>query len=772
MFTRKGEEIILHPKKPVQLIIIGRENPNSPVPIQPIIMSEVQAFGTLLHETLAPQMPPEEPIPESCYVETRRAIAGTQKVLFVQPIWMEWRPRVDHKDVVLGIVQDRPVAMAVKRQNARIVVIFGIQVIDQLPNATKYDEWRHSLKQWLTNGKHNNAEFVRVESAYKPGDIILMKRTDKFDVEKVYSQLTSGENSAVVGFIHGDGEDNLRQLLARLEIEYVRNGIWTHEQDIDLQSMIPTMRFTPLAYELHRYVKSWTLFRTKRIDDAWSWEEWRKPEVQKEIQLMVQRFDPYMRHIAPCVICPYKKNPHTDNAVYNYNVILLRQTGETCTTLPGLYYNSLDVAPTMSPTNITATIHAPFHSGFIPTSAYAKPGEGFSWTVLENSHPNFHDQHIRINCQTDGIEHHGSWLRTPVVSTRIPLSAQGQTCSPHGGPIFLQLPAGVNVTIRFENVYKHPYVDLRDPKSIERFPQEVEKNRGVLWTVVNGENMVTALLTGDVIKFNATSAVLGGDYMDKLIKTIHNYRGTDYTTAGQMVFACDVQIWAGYGHAGYPMMGFLSWSEMFSNWNDISSSGGSYYFVHEIGHNLQVGPATLLHGGETTNEVYLIYSGQEMFGKLRHGADRDVGKWQHTTYNGVGLGYYTYLHVLFGYGLIGNVFTSALRNSDVLHAEEVKAQYWLQQVCNETGYNLLPFHELWNFPVTEETRSICDPLPCFFPEDEFTAKAPDKVSKILTAYGKECIRHNPKQVVFRGDLWRGVDVRGPQFVFLHDDEEG
>ncbi|KAG5441615.1 hypothetical protein CSKR_202255 [Clonorchis sinensis] len=210
---------------------------------------------------------------------------------------------------------------------------------------------------------------------------------------------------------------------------------------------------------------------------------------------------------------------------------------------------------------------------------------------------------------------------------------------------------------------------------------------------------------------------------------------------------------------------------MYCDWNDISTSGGSYYFVHEIGHNLQIGAATLLHGGETTNEVYLIYSGQELFGKLGHGADRDVGKWQHTTYNGVGLGYYTYLHVLFGYGLIGNVFTSALRNSDVLHAEEVKAQYWLQQVCNETGYNLLPFHELWNFPVTEETRSICDPLPCFFPEDEFTAKAPDKVSKILTAYGKECIRHNPKQVVFRGDLWRGVDVRGPQFVFLHDDEE-
>ncbi|TGZ66332.1 hypothetical protein CRM22_005392 [Opisthorchis felineus] len=112
-----------------------------------------------------------------------------------------------------------------------------------------------------------------------------------------------------------------------------------------------------------------------------------------------------------------------------------------------------------------------------------------------------------------------------------------------------------------------------------------------------------------------------------------------------------------------------------------------------------------------------------------------------------------------------------MSKGDALNTEEFKTQHWLQQVCNETGYNLLPFHELWNFPVTEETHQICDPLPCFFPDDEFTAKAPDKVSKILTAYGKQCIRQNPRKVVFRGDLWRGVDERGAQFVFQHDDEE-
>ncbi|TGZ65465.1 hypothetical protein CRM22_005866 [Opisthorchis felineus] len=771
MFKRKGEEIILHPKKPVQLIIIGRENPNAPLPVAPIVMAELQAFGTMLHETLAPPMPPEEPIPVSYYEETRKEVAGTQKTLCVEPRWVEWRPRVDYKDVVLGIVQNRAVAMAVKRQKGRLIAINGNRVIDQLLNITAFDELRQSFRHWLTNGQNQYADFVRIGSPYKPGDIILIKRADKFDVEKVYSQLTSGENSVVVGYFYQNIQDDLKQLLSRLEIEHAENGYRTSEQNIDLQSMIPTLRFTPLEYELHRMVSSWTLFRTKRFENLWSWEEWTKPEVQNLIQLMVERFDPFMRHIAPCRSSPYRKDPHTATAIYNYNIMLLHQTAEECTPLPGVYSNYLDVPPTMKPTTITTTIRAPWSANFFPTTAYAKPGRGFSWTILENSHPNFQNQHIRVNWQTDRIEHHDSWLRMPVVTTTRPLSAQGHIASPHGGPIFLQLPAGVNITIRLENVYKHPYVDLRDPKSIERFPAVVEKYRDMPWTLVNGDRLITSLLTSDVIVSNTTNMLRGGHYMDKAIKMIHNYRGTDHTNTRQMAFACDVQISAGWGHSGYPMMGFLGWSWIYVHWENIVSCGGSHPFVHEFGHNLQVGPATLLHGGETTNEVNLIYSSEQIFGVSRYGNDRDVGRWQSDTYNGVGLGYYRYINSLFGYGLTGNVFTTAGTKGSILRTEEAKAQHWLQQVCNETGYNMLPFHGLWNFPVTEETHSVCDPLPCFFPDDEYTAKAQDKVSKILTAYGKECIRQNPKQVVFRGDLWRGVDERGPQYVFEHDDEE-
>ncbi|KER24126.1 hypothetical protein T265_08164 [Opisthorchis viverrini] len=60
----KGEVINLHLTKSVQLIRIGRKNPNPPAPVSPILMSEAEAFGTLLLEKFVHQMAPEGTLPE------------------------------------------------------------------------------------------------------------------------------------------------------------------------------------------------------------------------------------------------------------------------------------------------------------------------------------------------------------------------------------------------------------------------------------------------------------------------------------------------------------------------------------------------------------------------------------------------------------------------------------------------------------------------------------------------------------------------------------
>ena len=122
---------------------------------------------------------------------------------------------------------------------------------------------------------------------------------------------------------------------------------------------------------------------------------------------------------------------------------------------------------------------------------------------------------------------------------------------------------------------------------------------------------------------------------------------------------------------------------------------------------------------------------------------------------------------MFGNGLMGNIFTKAMQNADTLETEDQKTQFWLQQICNETGYNLLPFHGLWKFPVSKTTHGICNALPCFFPDDKYTRKFEDKVDTLLNQYEKKCNRTGTHQVTFRGNLLKGVDQLDPQNIFQH-----
>ncbi|OON18286.1 hypothetical protein X801_05862 [Opisthorchis viverrini] len=140
-------------------------------------------------------------------------------------------------------------------------------------------------------------------------------------------------------------------------------------------------------------------------------------------------------------------------------------------------------------------------SRFFHTTVYAKPGHRFTWAILETTDSTYSDQYVRFDCQRNGSEHHGVWLRKPIVTTVEPLSMQVQMCNPHGGPISLQL----QLTL----------------------PQ----------TQQSGWKMSTSIPI-----FNAASVLNSGDYLDTVIEMAPNFCATDPTKAGQMAFACDIQI--------------------------------------------------------------------------------------------------------------------------------------------------------------------------------------------------------------------------------------
>ncbi|KAF7260069.1 hypothetical protein EG68_04457 [Paragonimus skrjabini miyazakii] len=143
-----------------------------------------------------------------------------------------------------------------------------------------------------------------------------------------------------------------------------------------------------------------------------------------------------------------------------------------------------------------------------------------------------------------------------------------------------------------------------------------------------------------------------------------------------------------------------------------------------------------------------------------------VKDWNGNKYIGVQLAYYNILGHYFSHGLVGNALTTVLADGVQLANEKEKANYWVKLISLEAGYDLVPLHRLWHFPIDRNTMNATQHLPCFFPDDQLTKQVPTQVNRILRQYGKSCSRQRPKVVRFKGDLMHGVNSVDKQFIFL------
>ncbi|OON23794.1 hypothetical protein X801_00294, partial [Opisthorchis viverrini] len=762
-FKKAGGEIVLKPQKPVRYIIIGNPNANYSKPMKPIPIGEVQAYGKKLRETPVPQVPEDSgPVPKNYYQETRRAIIGTQDQLWVHPGYGYFKPNHRYRDVVLGWT-DQPKIMAIIRKKAKVFLIMGHALpieIDWLP---MYKGFRTSCKDWLTD-RSSTANYVNITANYKPGDVILITRNDQFDVDKIYDKLISGENSAFVGYPNEDKNDSLSQLLEKLEIDFVRTEDDLKPQFLTVSGSADSNAFIPTSYWIERYVNSWKAFSTERFqvkDEELGMEQ---KDVEVQLNALVAKYGALMEYLAPCDIQNYVRDEKSVTALVNYNLALKYQSGKSGFSLPGVHRYPGKIPSSTRPTTVVAKVFSDLSGSFFPLGVYAKPGEAFRWTVLTNTNSNLTNQWIRINAQTDLIDHHPRWSRWPILSTAICMRKQGQYVSPHGGPLFLQLPQGISITILLENVYRYPWLDLRNQESFASFAKEIKEYSTVPWLVISGDAMNSMLRTVDVYTTKTSEVTSSARYFDDAVKVMHNYRGSQWQEARSEMFVADIQISSPPGHSGYPWMGSLDWSKHFTMWSDSIKLGGQPSFLDVMGKNLQVEEATLKGGDEVTNRVYRLLVEDVILGLNPYEGDMDTNRWNLSEYNGPGLGYYRYLGKLFGYGLVGNAFIEARKKAPKNEME--RTQLWIKQMCIHSGYNLVAFHKMWNFPMTDEAQSVCKRLPCFFPDDEYTKNFRSKVDAVLNESGGSCSRREPKKAEFRGEIKAGLDRTRPQNIFL------
>ncbi|KAF7249202.1 hypothetical protein EG68_09682 [Paragonimus skrjabini miyazakii] len=533
-----------------------------------------------------------------------------------------------------------------------------------------------------------------------------------------------------------------------------------------------------LASRMELASRSWNYFRKNDVIGRYTAGEVESDEVQQVVRKLINTYSKYFEYHAICDRHPLKKDPETARAFWNYNRILFMQRGARIVCAPGATRNPGDVSPNLKPSSYNVTFNIDVAGSFFPMAGYAKPGEAFHYQVLHVSTPNLHGFRIRINPQIDNVEEHDQHNRWPVVTTVEDMKMEGQMASPFGGPIVVQTLSKVNITIRFENVYRYAWFDVRNQESVRKWDTERQRYRSTPYMMIVGDQMISMVQTDIGVNTNRETLTWSTTYFDNIIKIMHNYRGSDYTTSRAQVFVTDQQIAFGWGHSGYPWMGHNSWGNAF-NTVDTLKKGECIGYPHEIGHNLQVWKMTLMDGAEVTNNIYIpvvhhhllglpAFEQPYMPGSSPNDLNDMVNTWKNGSYRGVGVNYYNYLARLFNESLVGNVLPLVLSTKEPLNSEDLKMNFWVRALCNESKYDLVPFHQLWGFNLNEETLRLCGAFLCFIPEDEFTKQVSELVEKILRNYGKNCFNGTPRKVKLNRNLRRGINEVGKQYIFIHD----
>ena len=710
------------------------------------------------------------------FQKIRKAVLGQQSQLEIEPDRGEWIPDVKFKDVPLVWHDGHVNAMAVQRGKGRIVVVQGDNFLREFVDSKTYMQLRESLASWLTNGT-KNVQFSKSSDSYEQNDIVIISRDQSFDVDILYSKITSGVNAALIGYKTIDGkDDDATGLLNKLMIQFRVNNREYDSKVVSLQPFVEASLCLPIECQIRNYINSWKTFRTESFVNIFTWKDWDSEETQLALKELIRKYGDYMASIAPCNLVPYKRKAENSIALLNYNVLLQFQQSGYVSILPGVdnimgkVFTSYSVAKTL-----TITVNSDVGGQFFPTCAYLNKGEQFGWTVLNTTAAVFCGQFIRVNSLTDRLDNLSEIRRWPLMTFKRPLTRQGKMASPHGGPIFLELPAGISITIQFTNVHQHACIDLRDPNLNSTFSTPFSGNHYLPQGVVLGDAMYSVLATEYLEDSSKRDVINSAHFFDQCIKLMHNYRGTKYTHAKIEVLVTDVQPRIQRGHSGYPIVGTVDLIGQFGKWDQIRR-GHLRNILHLIGRHLRVFPSTLKNGAGVVGDVFQLVCLNRLLNipTSRPGegplftktvVDNMVSIWNQTEYQGLDFGYYAYLHSLFGDGLIGNLFRKSMRAAEQLRTTEMREQFWLQQISVETGYDMLPFHQLWNMPISKDTNSAINSRPCFLPDDELTRSVPAKVNAILK--NKACVRQEPKQVQFAGDLLEGINERRPQSIFVH-----
>jgi len=361
------------------------------------------------------------------------------------------------------------------------------------------------------------------------------------------------------------------------------------------------------------------------------------------------------------------------------------------------------------------------------TGLYAPASENIVITVPDNT------EHldVQIGVHTDPLGHLPTWEREPIVALRQTLKPGiNEISSPYGGLIYLiptQSEEGKQETISISGAVKAPYF-VSGETDVAKWNETI-KHYPAPWAELQGEHVIHTIPSSLVRNLDTPDELMENwdtfvEQYNKLVGLSDDQPVPHRTPDRPHRYASDIQISAGFMHAGYPMMLTNEPSAPhivdFDRIKDLHDGWG---FWHEMGHEYQQVAWFWNDIVEVSVNIYSLYI-QDFYNKPSRLLTKDKSgqtyydiafefldkKHMDKNFNEIGLFerlvMIRQLQMAYGWDFFTNLHRAyrelpegALPDEDNV---QQKIDTFVTMVSKVSGDNLLHFFDLWGMPYSKQ----------------------------------------------------------------------
>ena len=336
---------------------------------------------------------------------------------------------------------------------------------------------------------------------------------------------------------------------------------------------------------------------------------------------------------------------------------------------------------------------------------------------------------LRIGTTTCDNTRHDEWRRAPKVDVTVPLNApRVRVASPFGGLVYVVVPDKVEaaeriVRMTLQNVCQAVWFKKgRDTAaawraSIRALPSP--------WAEIESDKVILTVPADTVRALDDPLALL--DFWERIADQDARLTGLPAERRSPERFCADVQLCAGWMHAGYPIMIPTVTAPELVNLAKLREKG-DWGFFHELGHNHQNGDWTFQGTGEVTVNFFTLYNLEHACGipprKTRMGEagiQKAVRKWvaegkSHEAWCRdpfLALEVFVRLQQAYGWQAFERLFAEyrTLDPAQRPKHDADKRDQWAVRLSRITGHNIASVFDAWQIPLTEAARAACAAFP-------------------------------------------------------------